>query len=132
MEFIIIFFFSIFIACDKSTEPYNIEKKRWLKSFKIQIKHISHLDLLLRAIVNNDKTYFDNLTFSEKKVNYTEFETWYLNDEQAFVTIKNFIKRDEKKDNYEEYELVKYAKISPEILNSLKMKLSNNEINENK
>ena len=70
------------------------------------------------------------MTQAEKEESYTEFEVCHLEDEQAYITVKNYKKRiDEKgKIKYDEQELIKYAKIDIKILNVLRTKSSPNSV----
>ena len=130
LELLIILYFSTFTSYERSNEPFNTAKNKWLDSFKIQISYISILDSLKNALINVDKKFFEKMTQAEKEESYTEFEVWHLEDEQAYITVKNYKKRiDEKgKIKYDEQELIKYAKIDIKILNVLRTKSSPNSV----
>jgi hypothetical protein len=123
LELLIILYFSTFTSYERSNEPFNTAKNKWLDSFKIQISYISIFDSLKNALINADEKFFEKMTQAEKEESYTEFEVWHLEDEQAYITVKNYKKSiDEKgKIKYDEQELIKYAKIDSEILNVLKI-----------
>ena len=126
LELVIILYFSTFTSYERSNEPFNLAKNKWLESFKIQLSYISILESLKNAIINADEKFFENMTEAEKEESFTEFEVWHLGEEQAYLTVKNHKKRiDEKgKIKYDEQELIKYAKIDSKILSVLRIKSS--------
>ena len=126
LELLIILYFSSFTSSERSNEPFNLAKNKWLESFKIQLSYISILESLKNAIINTDEKFFENMTQAEKEESFTEFEVWHLGEEQAYLTVKNHKKRiDEKgKIKHDEQELIKYAKIDSKILSVLRIKLS--------
>ena len=111
-----IFFFTSY---KRSNNPFCNEKNKWLKSFEIKLSYISNLDLLKQALIEGDKSYFENLVSPEAENSFSEIEIWHIGDAQAYITIKNKEKQiDEKgKTKFEEKELVEYVKINYEILN---------------
>jgi hypothetical protein len=130
LELLMILYSSIFTSYERSNEPYNNSKNKWLESFKIQLFYISILESLKNAIINADEKFFENMSQAEKDESFTEFEVWHLGEEQAYLTVKNHKKRiDEKgKIKYDEQELIKYAKIDSKILNVLRIKSSPNSV----
>jgi hypothetical protein len=130
LELLMILYFSTFTSYERSNEPYNISKNKWLESFKIQLSYISILESLKNAIINTDEKFFENMTQAEKEESFTEFEVWHLGEEQAYLTVKNHTKRiDEKgKIKYDEQDLIKYAKIDNKILSVLRIKSSPNSV----
>lgn len=130
LELLILLYFSTFTSYERSNEPFNKAKNKWLESFKIQLSYISILESLKNAIINADEKFFENMTQAEKEESFTEFEVWHLGEEQAYLTVKNHKKRiDEKgKIKYDEQELIKYAKIDSKILSVLRIKSSPNSV----
>jgi hypothetical protein len=128
LEWLIILFFSIFTSHERSNEPFSVNKKKWLESFKIKLCYISDLESLKNAFLQGDSILFENLPPAEKDNSFTEFEVWHLENEPAYVTVKNHKRRiDEKgKIKYDEQELLKYAKLDSAILQVLKVKSKNN------
>jgi len=119
LEMAIVLFFSAFTSYKRSNNPFCNEKNKWLKSFEIKLSYISNLDLLKQALIEGDKSYFENLVSPEAENSFSEIEIWHIGDAQAYITIKNKEKQiDEKgKTKFEEKELVEYVKINYEILN---------------
>jgi len=119
LEMAIVLFFSAFTSYKRSNNPFCIEKNKWLKSFEIKLSYISNLDLLKQALIEGDKSFFENLVTPEAENSFSEIEIWHIGDAQAYITIKNNEKQiDEKgKTKFEEKELVEYVKINHEILN---------------
>ena len=130
LELLILLYFSTFTSYERSNEPFNKAKNKWLESFKIQLSYISILESLKNALINTDEKFFENMTQAEKEESFTEFEVWHLGEEQAYLTVINHKKRiDEKgKIKYDEQELIKYAKIDSKILNVLRIKSSPNSV----
>lgn len=128
LEWLIILFFSIFTSHERSNEPFCVNKKKWHESFKIKLSYISDLESLKNAFLQGDSTLFENLPPAEKDNSFTEFEVWHLDEEPAFVSLKNHkMRHDEKgKVKYDEQELLKYAKLDSAILQVLKVKSKNN------
>jgi hypothetical protein len=126
IEMATVLFFSAFTSYERSNEPFSVVKNKWLKSFNIKLSYIGNLDLLNQALQDGDKSFFDNLISPEVDDSYSEIEIWHIDEEQAYITIKNKEKQiDEKgKTKFEEKELVKYIKINHEILEIFLNKLT--------
>jgi hypothetical protein len=92
------------------------------------VSYISDLESLKNAFLQGDSILFENLPPAEKDNSFTEFEVWHLDEEPAFVSLKNHkMRHDEKgKVKYDEQELLKYAKLDSAILQVLKVKSKNN------
>jgi hypothetical protein len=115
----IVLFFSAFVSYKRANEPFSIDKNKWLKSFEIKLSYISNLDLLNQALIDGDKSFFENLVSPEAENSFSEIKIWHIDDAQAYINIKNNEKQiDGKgKTKFEEKELVEYVKINHEILN---------------
>jgi len=119
LEMAIVLFFSAFVSYKRANEPFSIDKNKWLKSFEIKLSYISNLDLLNQALIDGDKSFFENLVSPEAENSFSEIKIWHIDDAQAYINIKNNEKQiDGKgKTKFEEKELVEYVKINHEILN---------------
>ena len=119
LEMAIILFFSAFVSYKRANEPFSVSKNKWLKSFEIKLSYISNLDLLNQALIDSDKSFFENLVSPEAENSFSEIKVWHIDDAQAYINIKNSEKQiDGKgKTKFEEKELVEYVKINHEILN---------------
>jgi MFS family permease len=128
LELLIILYFSSFSSYERSNEPFSVERNKWLKSSKIRLSYISDLGSLKKAINNSDNTLFQNLAQAEKEESFSELELWYLDDEEAYLTVKNHKKRiDEKgKIQFDEEELIEYTKIDKTIQSTIMLKSSEN------
>jgi hypothetical protein len=119
LEAAIVLFFSAFVSYERANEPFSVSKNKWLKSFEIKLSYISNLDLLKQALIDGDKSFFENLVSPEAENSFSEIKIWHIDDAQAYISIKNNEKQiDVKgKTKFEEKELVEYVKINHEILN---------------
>jgi hypothetical protein len=119
LEAAIVLFFSAFVSYKRANEPFSVSKNKWLKSFEIKLSYISNLDLLNQALIDGDKSFFENLVSPEAENSFSEIKIWHIDDAQAYINIKNKEKQiDGKgKTKFEEKELVEYVKINHEILN---------------
>ena len=119
LEMAIVLFFSAFHSYKRSNNPFSIDKNKWLKSFEIKLSYISNLELLNQALIDSDKSFFENLVSPEAENSFSEIKVWHIDDAQAYINIKNSEKQiDGKgKTKFEEKELVEYVKINHEILN---------------
>ena len=125
-----VLFFSAFASSERSNEPFSVVKNKWLKSFNIKLSYITNLDLLNQALLVGDKSFFDNLISPETENSFSEIEIWHIDDEQAYITVKNKEKQinEKGKTKFEEKELVKYVKINHEILGIFLNKLANTSV----
>ena len=119
LEMAIVLFFSAFVSYKRANEPFSVSKNKWLKSFEIKLSYISDLDLLNQALIDGDKSFFENLVSPEAENSFSEIKIWHIDDAQAYINIKNNEKQiDGKgKTKFEEKDLVEYVKINHEILN---------------
>lgn len=119
LEMAIVLFISAFHSYKRSNNPFSIDKNKWLKSFEIKLSYISNLELLNQALIDSDKSFFENLVSPEAENSFSEIKVWHIDDAQAYINIKNSEKQiDGKgKTKFEEKELVEYVKINHEILN---------------
>jgi hypothetical protein len=119
LEMAIVLFFSAFVSYKRANEPFSVSKNKWLKSFEIKLSYISNLDLLNQALIDGDKSFFENLVSPEAENSFSEIKIWHIDDAQAYINIKNNEKQiDGKgKTKFEEKDLVEYVKINHEILN---------------
>ena len=130
LEMATVLFFSAFASSERSNEPFSVVKNKWLKSFNIKLSYITNLDLLNQALLVGDKSFFDNLISPETENSFSEIEIWHIDDEQAYITVKNKEKQinEKGKTKFEEKELVKYVKINHEILGIFLNKLANTSV----
>jgi hypothetical protein len=130
LEMATVLFLSAFASYERSNEPFSVEKNKWLKSFDIKLSYIGNLNLLKQAILDGDKSFFDNLDSPDADSSFSEFKIWHIDDDQAYITIKNKERQiDENgKTKFEEKELVKYVKINQETLKVFLNKSANSVI----
>ncbi len=117
-ELVIVLYFSSFTSSERSNEPFSTVKNKWLNSLKVKQNHITDIDLLERALQNGELGFFQNLQPAQKDESYSELEVWHLENEQAYISIKNHTKvaDDRGRIKFKETELVKYAKINKDVV----------------
>lgn len=111
LELLIILFCAAFISYDFYNQPFSFKQKKWYSSSTIKISIIDNVESLIHAIKNGDIPYFIQLSKYEKGNDYSEIEIWHLENEPAYLTIKNFEKKinENGKSKFEETKIIKYA-----------------------
>jgi hypothetical protein len=126
MEILLKLFFALLISIGKSLAPFSIQKNCWLNFFTIQLSYIESIELLSNAILNEDVNYFKNMIIQQKEQSYSSFTVWYLENDQAYLTIDNYQKQIDRKGKtvFQSQNLIEKVKINDNILNILKLKIS--------
>ena len=108
-------------AFQKSNEPFNPERNEWLKSTKIRLSYISDENSLFSALRSQNASFFEELAPTGKEESHAEVEIWHLDNEQAYISIKNKMMKinDNGKTDSDDTELIQYASISNKTLSIL-------------
>lgn len=121
IELFLVLFFAAFTVNDRCNQPFSFKQNKWFSSSTLKLSYITNIEYLIHAIISGNYQYFSQLSKYEEGKDYSEIEIWHLENEPAYLTIKNFEKKTNEngKSKFEETEIIKYVKVDNAIRNTL-------------